>query len=105
LAVDNINLEIRDGEIFGLIGHNGAGKSTTLNSMVGIIDDFVGTITINNLDRKKDSLELKRIIGYVSDSPDKFLKLRAKTLWNFIADIYGVSSEERKTRLDYMLEK
>lgn len=105
LAVDNINLEIRDGEIFGLIGHNGAGKSTTLNSMVGIINDFVGTITINNLDRKKDSLELKRIIGYVSDSPDKFLKLQAKTLWNFIADIYGVSSEERKTRLDYMLEK
>lgn len=105
LAVDGIDLEIRDGEIFGLIGHNGAGKSTTINSLVGIIDDFIGTITINNLDRKSDSLELKKIIGYVSDLPDKFLKLQAITLWKFIGDIYGVTGPERKKRLEYLLEK
>ena len=104
-AVDNLNLDIREGEIFGLIGHNGAGKSTTINSLVGISDRYRGTITIDGMDRRKDSFELKKRIGYVSDSPDKFLKLQANTLFKFIGDIYGVSPDKRNERVEYMLDK
>src|SRR5699024_8991480 len=85
-ALDNLNLEIRDGEIFGLIGHNGAGKSTTIKSLVSIIEATSGNIYIDGMDLKEERLEIKKRIGYVSDSPDMFLKLPAINFWKFVAD-------------------
>ena len=75
IALDNLNLTINSGEIFGLIGHNGAGKSTTIKSLVGVIKPEEGTIKIDGVDVRENPMEAKKKIGYVSDSPDMFLKM------------------------------
>ena len=75
MALDNLNLTINDGEIFGLIGHNGAGKSTTIKSLVSILEPTSGQIYFDDLDLKSNRDTIKKMIGYVPDSPDMFLKL------------------------------
>ena len=94
-SVDNINLEIKDGEIFGFLGPNGAGKSTTIKMITGVLDIDEGDILINNKSIKREPIEAKMNFGYVPDSPDMFLKLKGIQYLNFIADMYDVSLEER----------
>ena len=67
IALDNLNLTINSGEIFGLIGHNGAGKSTTIKSLVGVIKPEEGAIKIDGVDVRENPMEAKKKIGYVSD--------------------------------------
>jgi len=98
-ALRNLNLKILDGEIFGLIGHNGAGKSTTIKSLVSIIEPSSGEILVDGRILNKNRLEIKREIGYVSDSPDLFLKTPVISYWDFIADVYGVKEEVKKMRI------
>ena len=86
-AIDNLNLKINDGEIVGFIGLNGAGKTTAIKMMTGILQPDIGTIKINGYDIVKDSLKAKQIIGYIADSPDMFLKLTGMEFINFIANI------------------
>lgn len=104
-AVDNLNLEIKDGEIFGLLGPNGAGKTTTIKMITGIIAPTKGDITINNIDINKESVKAKEQFGYVPDSPDMFLRLSGIEYLNFMADVYGVSNEDRKIRIEEMAER
>ena len=94
-AVDNLNLEIKDGEIYGLLGPNGAGKTTTIKMITGIIAPTNGTIEINNIDINKEPIKAKEQFGYVPDSPDMFLRLTGIEYLNFMADVYGVSKEDR----------
>ena len=89
-VVDNLNLEIKDGEIFGFLGPNGAGKSTTIKMMTGILDLTEGDILLNDKSIIKNEIEAKREFGYVPDVPDIFLKLKGIEYLNFIADIYNV---------------
>lgn len=98
-AIDNLNLKINDGEIVGFIGLNGAGKTTAIKMMTGILQPDIGTIKINGYDIVKDSLEAKQIIGYIADSPDMFLKLTGMEFINFIANIYKVPLDVRKKRI------
>lgn len=104
IALDNLDLEIFDGEIFGLIGHNGAGKSTTIKSLVSIIEPTYGQIFVDGKDLKENRLEIKKQIGYVSDSPDMFLKVPAILFWEFIGDIYGVERETRDRKIAELCE-
>lgn len=98
-AIDNLNLKINNGEIVGFIGLNGAGKTTAIKMMTGILQPDVGTIKINGYDIVKDSLKAKQIIGYIADSPDMFLKLTGMEFINFIANIYKVPLDVRKKRI------
>ena len=98
-AIDNLNLTINDGEIVGFIGLNGAGKTTAIKMMTGILQPDIGTIKINGYDIVKDSLKAKQIIGYIADSPDMFLKLTGMEFINFIANIYKVPLDVRKKRI------
>ena len=98
-AVDNLNLEIKDGEIYGLLGPNGAGKTTTIKMITGIIAPTNGTIEINNIDINKEAVKAKEQFGYVPDSPDMFLRLTGIEYLNFMADVYGVSKEDRTERI------
>ena len=93
--IDNLNLKIKDGEIFGFLGPNGAGKSTTIKMITGVLDIDEGDIIINNKSIKREPIEAKMNFGYVPDSPDMFLKLKGIQYLNFIADMYDVSLEER----------
>jgi len=98
-AVSNLNLEIRDGEIYGLLGPNGAGKTTTIKMITGIISPTSGKIEINGIDISKEPVRAKEQFGYVPDSPDMFLRLSGMEYLNFMADVYGVSKEERLLRI------
>lgn len=98
-AVDDLSLEIRDGEIFGFLGPNGAGKTTTIKMITGIASQDSGVIKINGIDTKENPLETKKEFGYVPDSPDMFLRLKGIEYLNFMADIYEVNSKTRKERI------
>ena len=104
-AIDNLNLKINDGEIVGFIGLNGAGKTTAIKMMTGILVPDTGTITINGYDIVKDSLKAKQIIGYIADNPDMFLKLTGIEFINFIANISKVPVTIRKKRIKLFGER
>ncbi len=99
-AVDDITLHILPGEIYGFIGHNGAGKTTTIKSVVGILKFDEGEIFIDGKSIKDSPLECKRQIAYIPDNPDLYDFMTGIGYLNFIADIFGVSADERKTKID-----
>ncbi|MBQ9298474.1 MAG: ABC transporter ATP-binding protein [Clostridia bacterium] len=104
-SVDDLSLEIRDGEIFGFLGPNGAGKTTTIKMITGILNSDGGDITIDGKNIKTEAIEAKKQFGYVPDSPDMFLKLKGIEYLNFIADVYNVSEEDRKSRIEYLAKE
>lgn len=99
-AVDNISIEVKEGEIFGFLGPNGAGKTTTIKMMTGIISPDEGEIDINGKSIIRQPLEAKKEFGFVPDSPDMFLRLKGIEYLNFMGDIYGIDSESRKERIE-----
>ena len=102
VAVDDLSLHIAPGEIYGFIGHNGAGKTTTLRSAVGIQQFDKGEIEICGTSIRKDPLTCKRNLAYIPDNPDLYEFMSGIKYLNFIADVYGVSAEDRKRRIqDY----
>ncbi len=103
-AVENLNLELFPGEIFGLLGPNGAGKSTTIKTVCGILACEEGTITINGYDLKKQTIDAKLSMGYVPDNHETYDKLSGMEYINFMADVYGVSIEDRKARGDKFIK-
>ena len=103
-AVDNLSIHIRPGEIYGFIGPNGAGKSTTIKMITGITDSTEGEIIINGVSSQNEK-EMKLQFGYVSDTPDMFLKLKGIEYLNFLGTIYNVSKDERKNRIVELADK
>ena len=100
-SVKDFNLTIEDGDVFGFIGHNGAGKSTVIKSLVGIQSITEGTIEINGYDIEKYPLEAKLNIGYVSDNHAVYEKLTGREYINYVADLYKVDKKTRDERIDY----
>ncbi len=98
-AVDDLNLHINPGEIYGFIGHNGAGKTTTLKSVVGILRFDQGEILIDGKSVQTDPLACKREIAYIPDNPDLYDYMTGIKYLNFIADVFGVSAQDRQTRI------
>lgn len=98
-AVDDLNLHINPGEIYGFIGHNGAGKTTTLKSVVGILQFDQGEILIDGKSIQTDPLACKREIAYIPDNPDLYDYMTGIKYLNFIADVFGVSAEDRRARI------
>ena len=98
-AVDDLSLHIAPGEIYGFIGHNGAGKSTTLKSTAGILQFDQGEITIGGLSMKNDPLGCKRMMAYIPDNPDLYEFMTGIQFLNFIADVFKVDAETRRTRI------
>ena len=104
-SVDTLNLEIKDGEIFGFLGPNGAGKTTTIKMITGILNSDEGKILVDDKDIKIDSISAKKTIGFVPDTPDIFLKLKGIEYLNFMGDIYEVPKEIRKQRIEELTKK
>lgn len=103
-AVNDISFEVKPGEIFGFLGPNGAGKTTTIKMIVGLLKPDNGKILIKNIDNQENAIEAKRHISYVPDNPEVFDKLKGIEYLNFIADVYGVSAEDKKRRINHYLE-
>ena len=99
-AVDAISLDVRDGEIFGFLGPNGAGKTTTIKLVTGILSPDSGRIEVNGVDISAEPVRAKKSFGYVPDNPDVFLRLKGIEYLKFMADIYDVPGDLRKSRID-----
>ncbi len=92
-AVDDLSLTVAAGEIYGFIGHNGAGKSTTIKSVVGALDFDEGDILINGKSVKTEPIECKSVTAFVPDNPDIYDHLTGVQYINFICDLFGVGKE------------
>lgn len=103
-ALKDLSLTIRQGEIFGFLGHNGAGKSTTIKSIVSVIEPTSGTIMVDGLDLESHRLDVKRKIGYVPDSPDIFLQLTANEYWDLIAAAFQMDNVQKEKRLNELTD-
>ena len=95
-VLKNISFKIEGGEIFAFIGHNGAGKTTMIKCIMGILDFEEGDILVDNKSIKEEPLECKRIMAYVADNPDLYENMRAIDFINFICDMYEVSEDIRR---------
>lgn len=104
-SIENLNLEIKDGEIFGFLGPNGAGKTTTIKMITGILDIDEGDILIDGTSIQDNPIEAKKKFGFVPDNPDLFLKLKGIEYLNFLSDIYNVSPNKRKEKIENLSKK
>ena len=98
-ATDNVSLSVDSGDIYGFIGHNGAGKSTTIRAVVGVLDFDEGEITIDGHSVKTEPIECKKITAYIPDNPDLYDNLTGIQYLNFIADVFGISAQDREERI------
>ena len=106
-VLNNVSIKIEAGEIFAFIGHNGAGKTTMIKCIMGILDFEEGDILVDNKSIKEEPLECKRIMAYVADNPDLYENMKAIDFINFICDMYEVSEDIRRentTRYAKMFE-
>ncbi len=99
-SVDDLSLEIHEGEVFGFIGHNGAGKSTTIKSLVGIQTITEGSIEIQGYDIARQPLEAKLNIGYVSDNHAVYEKLTGREYISYVAELYMVKEKDKNERIE-----
>lgn len=95
-AVENLNIEVKEGDIFGFIGHNGAGKTTTIKAVVGILNFDCGEILIDGMSIEDKPIECKKQIAYIPDNPELYDSLTGIQYLNFYADIYKVPKEDRE---------
>jgi ABC-2 type transport system ATP-binding protein len=104
-AVDEIDLEIRDGEIFGFLGPNGAGKTTTIKMMTGILTPDHGNILVSGHDIGLEPLLAKQSFGYVPDDPNIFPRLKAIEYLRFMGDLYQVPTDVRTKRIAALADR
>lgn len=98
-AVDNLSLSIEAGEICAFIGHNGAGKTTTLTACCGLLTPDSGEITVDGMSIREKPIDCKRVMAYIPDNPDMYEFLTGYEYLNFVADVYGVTKEDREKRI------
>ena len=105
VAVNNLSLHISKGEIYGFIGHNGAGKTTTIKAATGILSFNEGNIIIDGVSIKDDPVTCKKSLAYIPDNPDLYEFMTGIQYLDFIADIFGISSETRVVRGYFRTQK
>ncbi|MBO5048575.1 MAG: ABC transporter ATP-binding protein [Clostridia bacterium] len=98
-AVDSLSLHVEAGDLYGFIGHNGAGKTTSLKAACGILDFEEGNIFIGGISVKDDPMATKKMIAYIPDNPDLYEFMTGIAYLNFIGDVYGVPAKERNERI------
>ena len=99
-AADNVSITVERGDIYGFIGHNGAGKSTTIRAVVGVMDFTEGEIYIDGHSVKDESLECKKVTAYIPDNPDLYDNFTGIQYLDFIADIFGLNAADRTKRIE-----
>jgi len=102
-AVDDLNLEVREGGIFGFLGPNGAGKTTTIKILLGLIFPSHGKASV--LGKPVGDIETKQRISYLPESPYFYEHMSARELLGFYADLFKIEREVRKKRVDDLIER
>lgn len=98
-AADDVTLTVESGDIYGFIGHNGAGKSTTIRAVVGVLDFTEGEIYIDGHSVKTEPMECKKVTAYIPDNPDIYENLTGIQYLNFISDVFDIGGADRETRI------
>jgi len=104
VAVDYIDLDVEHGEIFGLLGPNGSGKTTTLKMILGLVKPDSGAVNVLGINAEDDPVAVKKQVGYVPESPRLYEFLTGLEYLDFISDIYGVALSEKKARIEEYLQ-
>ena len=104
VAVDRVSLEVKPGEIFGFLGPNGAGKSTTIRILCGLLTPTSGRATVGGFDVARQSEEIKRSIGYMSQKFSLYDDLTVDENIEFFGGVYGVTPEDMPVRREYVLK-
>jgi ABC-2 type transport system ATP-binding protein len=94
IAVDQLDLTVAKGELLALLGHNGAGKTTSLKMLVGLLRPTSGNVIVNGYQVASDHREASKLIGYVPDQPYLYEKLSGREFLAFVGEMYGLSSAE-----------
>ena len=98
-AADDVTISVMSGDIYGFIGHNGAGKSTTIRAVVGVLDFTEGEILIDGHSVRNEPMECKKVTAYIPDNPDLYENLTGIQYLNFVADVFDLGSAEREERI------
>jgi ABC-2 type transport system ATP-binding protein len=104
VAVDHVDLDVKHGEIFGLLGPNGSGKTTTLKMILALIKPDYGSVNVLGIRAEDDPVAVKRQVGYVPESPRLYEFLTGVEYLDFVGDIYGLDASEKKTRIEEYLD-
>ncbi len=103
-AVDRLDFEVNSGEIYGLIGPNGSGKTTTMEILSGVLSDFFGKAFIDNLDVRNEIEKVKEKVGYVPESPNLYESLTPIEYFNMVGSIRNIDSTKLRKRVDYFVD-
>src|SRR5580704_4605353 len=104
VAVKDISFKAEDGQILGFLGPNGAGKTTTMRIITGFMPATSGTVVINGLDIFTNSLEARRLIGYLPESPPLYSDMRVDGYLRFVAKLRGVRRSQVEAATDHVIE-
>jgi ABC-2 type transport system ATP-binding protein len=104
VAVDYLDLNVKSGEVFGILGPNGSGKSTTLKMILGLIKPDSGSVKVLGINAGEDPVAVKRLVGYVPEDLHLYEFLTGLEYLDFVGDIYGLISSEKKTRIEEYLQ-
>ena len=104
-AVIDISFDVKDGEILGFLGPNAAGKTTTMRILTGYIPPTAGTARIEGLDILTQSLDTRRLIGYLPENPPLYGEMTVESYLHFVAKIKGVSTTDRPRKVEEILVK
>jgi len=102
-AVKDLDLEIGGGTVYGLLGPNGSGKSTVMRMIIGLVRPDSGSISVCGMDLTRDPMGVKRIVGYVPETPHMYDYLTGFEYLNFIGDVYGLEPEVKRSRMEEFL--
>ena len=104
-AVQGVSLNVNAGEVVGLLGPNGAGKTTTLRMLAGILTPDAGTVQINGVDLREQSLEAKRRLGFLSGDTQLYQRLSPREVLRYFGNLYGVEKSRLGARIDKLIEE
>ncbi len=105
VAVRELELSVAEGEVLALLGHNGAGKSTSLKMLVGLLRPSSGVVEVGGHDVIQHRREVSRLIGYVPDQPYLYEKLSGREFLQFVADMYGMTSAESREAVEREVDR
>ena len=104
-SVEHVSFTVSAGEVVGLVGSNGAGKSTIIKSIIGVLPFTEGSIKVGGFDVAKQSESAKKLIGYVPDDHSVYEKLTGREYINYIGSLYGATKEQKKFVAEELAEK
>jgi ABC-2 type transport system ATP-binding protein len=103
-ALDNLNLEIKRGELLGIIGSNGAGKTTAIRITSCILQPDSGDVLVDDMNTRSDQVKIKSMIGYLPEEPNLYERFKARDLLRYFAELYGVPKNRIDDRIDELLK-